>query len=116
MISQKPSRIAGSLILCLLITAAVSAQEKPTLTPEDYGRWESLGSQNFSPDGKWVTYSINRVNSENELRIHSLEADTVKVVAYGSRAVFSDNSYSPYSIVVNAKQSLNDIHAVYLLH
>lgn len=99
MILQKPSRIAGSLILCLLITAVVSAQEKPTLTPEDYGQWESLGSQNFSPDGSWVTYSINRVNSENELRIHSLEADTTKVVAYGSRAVFSDDSmWLAYSI------------------
>ena len=91
--------LACSLVLCLLVATATSAQEKPTITPDDYGKWESLGSQAFSPDGRWMTYAINRVNSEDELRIHNLEADTVKVVEYGSRAVFSDDSrWLAYSI------------------
>lgn len=97
--------LACSLVLCLLVATATSAQEKPTITPDDYGKWESLGSQAFSPDGRWMTYAINRVNRENELRIHNLEADTVKVVEYGSRAVFSDDSrWLAYSIGYSEKE------------
>jgi len=52
--SLKIRYAACSLILSLLAVAVASAQEKPTITPDDYGQWESLGSQNFSPDGRWL--------------------------------------------------------------
>ncbi len=92
-IVMRPSRAPLlALFLILVMASTARGQEKPTLTPDDYGKWESLGFQTFSPDGKWVTFSLNRVNSENELRILCLEADTTKVVEYGSRPTFSDDS------------------------
>ena len=88
-----------SMVLCVLVAGAATAQERPTITPDDYDKWESLGSPTFSPNGEWAAYSISRVGGENELRIHCLEPDTFKVVEYGSRANFSDdNRWLAYSI------------------
>ena len=47
--------------LTLLVLAACAlAQPKPTLTPADYGKWETLGAGTLSPDGKWLAYEIRR--------------------------------------------------------
>lgn len=71
--------------------AALHAQQKPTLTPDDYGKWERLGPAVLSPDGRWLAAGISRVNDENELRIHATGSDSVVVAAYGSRPAFSDD-------------------------
>lgn len=81
-----------TLLIIVISAPAAGGQNLPTLTPDDYGQWESLGFQSFSPDGKWIVYGLNRVNGENELRIHSLEADSTKTVAYGGMPAFSDDS------------------------
>ena len=62
-----------------------------TLRPEDYGKWEQMGSGVLSPYGEWLVYSIRRVNKENELRIHNIETSSVTVIPYGSGTVFSDD-------------------------
>ncbi len=62
----------------------LSAQEKPTLTEEDYGKWERLGSARISPDGGWLAVQVSRVNDEDELRIHHTGSDSVVVVPYGA--------------------------------
>ena len=92
----------GIAVFALLAAVSLSAQgqQKPTLTPEDYGQWESLGySPTLSPDGSWVSYALNRVNEENELHLHSLEADSVHVVPFGSRPSFSaDGKWFAFAI------------------
>jgi len=66
----------------LLALAPISgaAQERPTLTPDDYGQWESLtfGGTALSPDGQWLAYGIRRVNEETEIRIRSLRRRVAK--------------------------------------
>ena len=82
--------------------AALQAQEKPTLTVDDYGQFERLGLATLSPDGNWMAVSISRVNDEGELRIHATGSDSVVVVAYATRPVFSsDNLWLAYSIGVS---------------
>jgi len=81
-----------ALLILPVSSPTVSGQNLPTLTPDDYGQWESLGFQSFSPDGKWLTYGLSRVNRENELRIQALEADSTKIIEYGSRPTFSEDS------------------------
>ncbi|MDX1494780.1 MAG: prolyl oligopeptidase family serine peptidase, partial [Longimicrobiales bacterium] len=77
----------------------LSAQEKPTLTEDDYGKWERLGPATISADGEWLAVAISRVNDENELRIHSTTSDSVVVVEYGTRPTFSDDGrWLAYSI------------------
>ncbi len=81
---------------------ALPAQQKPTLAPDDYGKWERLGPAVLSPDGRWLAAAVSRVNDENELRIHTTDSDSVVVVAYGSRPAFSDDGrWLAYAIGVS---------------
>ena len=83
------------LLVVLAVGAAwaaeASAQQKPTLTPDDYGQWETLGQATLSPDGFWLAVGISRVNDEAELRIHRTDSDSVVVVPFGRSPQFSDD-------------------------
>ena len=85
--------------------AALSAQQKPTLTPADYGRWESLGAATLSPDGGWLSYAVRRVDEQDELRIRALDEDSARVVPFGSDAAFSaDGRWLAYLIGLSPEQ------------
>src|SRR5438270_73303 len=71
---------------------AAFGQSKPTITPADYGKWETLVSGVLSPDGKWLAHEIRRSNRNDELRISSTGADKTHVVAFCSAAAFSVDS------------------------
>ena len=82
---------------------SLSTQSKPTLTPADYGQFETLGfggaRGGLSPDGTWLAYAVNRSNRNNELRVKNLADGSEKVVAFGASAAFSDDSrWLAYSI------------------
>jgi dipeptidyl aminopeptidase/acylaminoacyl peptidase len=79
-------------IAVLSATAPLSAQEKPTLTPDDYGQWERLGRATLSPDGQWLAFAISRVNEENELRIRELDDDSIRTVPFGTGPQFAATS------------------------
>ena len=107
-----PSRnVFGVLFLvAALLGAAVApdrahAQEKPTLTVDDYGQFERLGGATLSPDGRWMAVGISRVNDEGELRVHSTDSDSVVVIPFATRPVFSDdNRWLAYVIGVSPDQ------------
>jgi dipeptidyl aminopeptidase/acylaminoacyl peptidase len=81
---------------------AAVAQQRPTLTPGDYGKWESLGATELSPDGRWIAYVVNRVDEDEELRFRRLDEDSTRVVPYGGRPTFSpDGRWLAYSIGVS---------------
>lgn len=87
-----PTRgLAAALLVALAVPAA--AQQKPLVTPADYGKFESLGfGQALSPNGRWLAYPVTRVNEQNELRIRPLDRDTTLVAAFGTAPRFSANS------------------------
>ncbi len=112
-----PSPRTGVLSLVIALSAAsgaagaLAAQEGPaataeapaplpTLTHEDYGRWERLGFTELSPNGEWLAIPISRVNEEDELRVRPVaNPDSAIVVPYGSSAEFSrDGRWLAYSI------------------
>ena len=93
-----------ALFLALMLTSApmLQAQQKPTLTVDDYDQWERLGPAVLSPDGGWMAVTISRVNDENELRVHATDSDSVVVVAFGTRPAFSsDGRWLAYAIGVS---------------
>src|SRR5262245_25103452 len=85
-------RLIIALLLIFRLAIAGPAQTKPRLTPADYGKWETLGATNLSPDGKWLAYGVNRSNRNNELRIVSVAGGEPKVAAFGAQPVFSSDS------------------------
>jgi dipeptidyl aminopeptidase/acylaminoacyl peptidase len=94
------------IVACTLaLPATLSAQNKPLITPKDYGKWELLGAARLSPRGDWVAVPVGRVSEENELRIRSVARDTTIVVAYGTAPVFSpDSRWVAYAIGVSPKE------------
>jgi dipeptidyl aminopeptidase/acylaminoacyl peptidase len=77
----------------LAFAACALAQPKPTLTPADYGKWETLGAGTLSPDGKWLAYEIRRSGGDNELRVAATAGrGKTHVLAFCSSAAFSADS------------------------
>src|SRR6185295_15196157 len=97
-----------SLAVGLSITTG--AQSKPPITRADYGQWETLsaggggrggggGGGGFSPDGRWLSYSVSRQNSTSELRLVKLADNTVKAAPFGSQIAFTtDSKWAGYSV------------------
>ncbi|HIA73370.1 MAG TPA: hypothetical protein EYN99_02900, partial [Gemmatimonadetes bacterium] len=83
--------IALSLVCLTADMTNVLAQDMPTLGPDDYDQWESLGNGVLSPSGNWLAVLINRVSDEDELRIHRTDTDSSVVVSFGTRPVFSSD-------------------------
>jgi hypothetical protein len=79
----------AAVVGILVSSGALMAQDKPTLTPDDYDQWERLGAGVLSPNGAWMAVSIDRVSDEGELRIHSTTSDSVVIVPFGSRPIRS---------------------------
>ena len=74
--------------------ASESPPPKRAVTPEDYGRWESLSSFSvrLSPNGQWIAYTVSRINGENELRTRMLATEETKSYDYGTAHRFSGDS------------------------
>lgn len=84
--------LLSTLVFGVVCASVAVAQQKPTLKPADYGKWESLGSGTLSPDGGWLAYSVSRPSGKNELRIHKLSEKTPKVIASGTQPAFSEDA------------------------
>src|SRR5215813_354107 len=78
-----------ALFLCASVLAA---QQKPAITPADYGKWETLGATVLSADGKWLAAPIRRSNGTFELRIHPVAGGAAKVAEFGTEPAFSSDS------------------------
>ena len=86
------SRTLTLLAFAVSFVNCVVAQPKPTVTPADYGKWETLGAGTLSPDGKWLAYEIRRSSGDGELRVAPIAGGKTHVVAFCSGAAFSFDS------------------------
>jgi dipeptidyl aminopeptidase/acylaminoacyl peptidase len=98
-------RLVRGVLATLVFSVPVAAQPKPTLTPADYAKWESLGHTELSSDGRWIAYVVNRVDDDDELRYRALDVDSTRVVPNGARPVFSrDGHWLAYSIAAPKRE------------
>ncbi|MFC0776116.1 alpha/beta hydrolase family protein [Terrimonas alba] len=80
-------------LVLFFTTQPVMAQKKP-LDHSVYDSWQSIVQKLISNDGKWVVYTIDPQEGDNELVIQSAAADAVykKSVARGYNAVITEDS------------------------
>src|SRR5512138_1972477 len=83
---------AYSVILIPLFTFHVLLAQKKPLDHTVYDSWQSIGERMISNDGKWVVYSINPQEGDNELIIQSSDAKYKKTIARGYNAVITEDS------------------------
>ena len=97
---SKKHLFKSAIVLILISTNLFAQNSKPKVELKDYGQWESLGfSRALSNDGNWFAYDVRRNNDKNEIRLHNLIDNSVKVLAEASRAQFSnDNKWIGYFI------------------
>ena len=84
-----------TVIFCATVALQSFAQttDVPSpVTPEDYGKWETLRSGVLSPNGRWLAYEVTRVNKKNELRVRQLDTDALTVMPFGEGVSFSSDS------------------------
>lgn len=63
-------KISGVMLVCLFwAVGSLSAQQKRSLTHDDYDGWESLSSNQLTKDGKWVGYMISPQEGDGRLEI-----------------------------------------------
>lgn len=83
--------LVRTLACALALTPSWAVAQKPLEAP-DYGVWESVrGSGTLSPDGKWIAYTVSRVDGKSEIRLHNLASDAKQTFEYASRGTFSDD-------------------------
>ena len=92
-------RAVLSVVAGLALAVAPAHAQKPTLTPADYGQWETLGFATLSPRWPLDRLPVSRVNGAKFP--HPVDEDSTRTV-FGSRATFSDDSrWLAYSIGIS---------------
>lgn len=85
--------------ITLFLTATILFAQKKPLDHSVYDGWQSIGERMISNDGKWVVYTINPQEGDNELVIQSSDAGYKKVVPRGYNATITEDSrYAVFKI------------------
>ena len=99
-----------SLTVIFCATVALQSFSQTTdvpspVTPEDYGKWETLRSGMLSPNGRWLAYEVTRGNEGNELRVRQLDTDVLTVMPFGEGVSFSsDSRWLAYAIKMSESE------------
>jgi acetyl esterase/lipase len=78
--------------LFLLLFVGVSTAQKKPLDHTVYDSWQHIGERMISNDGKWVVYTIDPQEGDNELVIQSSDVKYKKSVPRGYSAVITEDS------------------------
>lgn len=76
----------------LLLSVCLCFSQKKPLDHSVYDSWQHIGERMISNDGKWVVYSIDPQQGDNELIIQSSDAKYKKLVPRGYNAVITEDS------------------------
>jgi dipeptidyl aminopeptidase/acylaminoacyl peptidase len=77
----------------------VVAQQKKNLTPDDYGKWQSIGASEISPNGEWVAYQITVAEDNDTLFLTNRNTNKIYKLAFASSPEFSkDNKWIAFRI------------------
>lgn len=94
-------------VACLLFTiGTISFSQKKSLDHTVYDSWQRIGERMISNDGKWVVYTIDLQEGDNELVVQSSDAKYKKTIARGYNAVITEDSrYAIFRIKPLFKES-----------
>lgn len=107
---MRPRRSAPTFTLALAalaLAAPAAAQPRPTLTPADYGKWETLGAYDLDPTGRWLAANIRRTDESVEVRLRRSDASgDALVLEHATGPVFSrDGRWLAYLKGVSPKEA-----------
>lgn len=74
--------------LFCLFTSVITAQPKKYLSPDEYGKWQSLGATAISPNGEWVAYQITVQENNDTLFVINKRTQTSYKLEFASSRNF----------------------------
>jgi dienelactone hydrolase len=84
----------------------VQAQQKKNLTPADYGKWQSLGSNDLSPNGNWIAYTVGALENNDTLFVVEKNGSKKYSLPFANSFEFSnDNQWVAYRIGLPYKEA-----------
>lgn len=90
----------------VLLSGMAGAQQKKQLTKEDYGKWQTMGSGDLSPNGNWVAYQIMVQEDNDTLFVVNRTGNQVHKLAFAGNPEFSkDNKWIAYRIGLPFKEA-----------
>jgi dipeptidyl aminopeptidase/acylaminoacyl peptidase len=93
------------LVLCLSLSL-VTAQSKKYLAPDDYGKWQALGTTTISPNGEWVAYQVMVQEDNDSLYLINKQTQASYKLEFASSPEFSkDNQWIAYRIGLPYKEA-----------
>ncbi len=94
------------ILLCILYSYDISAQQKKNLTPQDYGKWQSIGNTELSPNGEWVAWQITVQEDNDTLFVMNRQTNKVYKLEFASSPEFSrTNQWIAYRIGLPYKEA-----------
>lgn len=78
--------------LIALFVALFSYSQKKPLDHTVYDGWQRIGERMISNDGKWVVYTVDPQEGDNELVIQSADMKYKKAIARGYNAVITEDA------------------------
>lgn len=88
------------------LTGSSQAQQKKTLTPDDYTKWQSIGANDLSPNGEWVAYQLLVQEDNDTLYVINRNNGKSYKLAFASTPEFSkDNKWLAYRIGLPFKEA-----------
>jgi dipeptidyl aminopeptidase/acylaminoacyl peptidase len=89
----------GPLLIFLLMSFSIVNGQKKPLDHTVYDAWQHIGERMISNDGKWVVYSVDPQEGDNELVIQSSDAKYSRRIPRGYNALITeDNRFVVFKI------------------
>jgi dipeptidyl aminopeptidase/acylaminoacyl peptidase len=93
-------------IFFVLLITSVKAQQKKNLTQEDYGKWQSLASNDLSPKGDWVAYQVTVQEDNDTMYVMNRLTNKKYKLEFASSPEFSrDDQWIAYRIGLPFKEA-----------
>ena len=98
-------RLLACFLGCSLFFVLPATAQKKNLTPEDYGKWQTLASTDLSPNGAWVAYQITVQEDNDTLYLLNRTNNAQYKLEFASGIEFSsDNQWVAYRIGLPYKE------------
>jgi dipeptidyl aminopeptidase/acylaminoacyl peptidase len=99
---MKSARIFAALVLLALCTSPLRSQDelgRRALDHADYDKWNSIGQQAISEDGKWIAFAVRPAEGAGTLTIREVASQKQYTILNGSGVRFNyDSRFAAYLI------------------
>ena len=88
-----------TLLLVTIFLYLTSISQKKPLDHSVYDGWQSIGERLISNDGKWIVYTIDVQQGDNEMVIQSADAKYKKSISRGFNATSYQYPHYPWFVI-----------------